>query len=255
MFDAMRAFQVVDRLAELFVNGRLPISQPAAGHPLSEYWTSRATRISEVGRRNLYARVLGMPGGTDEGDTNRDFGDLWARFISSVSALVRQAAQNPAPDDPVAIDQAQVRKAARDLAGNLSLHGGGAVSYAARELQQTVRKLLDVLNDPEIQHAYGARDAWQVIDRVASLELGRRPATARHRARGQAAAVVFSWLARRGPTLAGAAGDVIDLAAVASHVHSDDPAAPTDADLADACEQWLAVTGVSDGEIDDLAEP
>ena len=63
--------------------------------------------------------TMGIPGGSVSGTSvNRDFNDLWLRFVSSVSSLVRQNDVEKLLRAPVpaAIDQQQVRKAARDLA-------------------------------------------------------------------------------------------------------------------------------------------
>ena len=66
----------------------------------------------------------------------------------------------------------EVRKAARDLAANLSLHGYGWANFMATELRQQIKDATELLSDKQIQSAFGARDMWQVIDQVAMQELG-----------------------------------------------------------------------------------
>ena len=90
MLEEIRAFQVVDRLVELFQKGLLPIGQGRAANRLFKYWKAAQFRISETERSNLYARVLGFPGGDDNGSANREFKDLWLRFVSEVSSFARQ---------------------------------------------------------------------------------------------------------------------------------------------------------------------
>ena len=68
----------------------------------------------------------------------------------------------------------EVRKAARDLALNLSSHGYGMVSFAARDLQLQINTMIKLLDNKEVRNAYGARDMWQVIDQVAALAAGRQ---------------------------------------------------------------------------------
>src|SRR5262249_23065524 len=122
MFEELKVFQVVDKLVELSQTGMLPVSRGEAGEVLYKYWKDTPTRMSEAERRNFYALTIGVPGGDANGSANREFNDLWIRFVSSVSSLVRQmtADQLLRANIPAGTSQQQVRKAARDLAMNLS---------------------------------------------------------------------------------------------------------------------------------------
>jgi hypothetical protein len=78
-------------------------------------------------RQEMHLTLVGSP--------NRDFNDLWLRFVSSVSAYVRQQrvddllrARIPNP-----VSQQLVRKAGRDIANNLSVHGYGMAYFIATE--------------------------------------------------------------------------------------------------------------------------
>ena len=44
--------------------------------------------------------------------------------------------------------------------------------------------------------AYGARDMWQVIDQVATLELGGARNSARYRTLATCGAIITTWLAK-----------------------------------------------------------
>ena len=114
---------------------------------------------------------------------NREFNDLLLRFVSSVSSFVRQNNVDDLLRTRIAgaISQQQVRKSARDLANNLSLHGYGMAYFMATELQKQVKDVIKLLSDPDIRQSYGARDMWQVIDQVAALELGGARNSLRYR--------------------------------------------------------------------------
>ena len=77
MLEELKAFDVADRLAELFESGMLPIGDRKGAQRLFEEWRSA--------RANVPA---GSPGG--EPAPNRDFADLWLRFLSAVAQLERQ---------------------------------------------------------------------------------------------------------------------------------------------------------------------
>jgi hypothetical protein len=262
MFEQMKVFQVVDKLVELFQNGILPINLGNAGNFLYKYWKDTPNRISEAERRNFYARAFGIPGGDDAGMPNREFNDLWLRFVSAVSSYIRQNQLDNLlkANIPGAVTQQQVRKAGRDLAANLSLYGYGMTYFAATDLQKQIKDVITLLSDPDIRQAYGARDPWQVIDQVAMLELGGAVNSVRYRTMATAGVIIMAWLAKRAKRLSDSSFDaILDLTAIRYPV----PAAsgkkptsdPTDADLVNACEQWLAVTGTEENQVEQYAQP
>lgn len=213
--EEARAFAVVERIAALFGQGLLPLGRGRAAEGLAGFVRS-GDRLSEQERADLYVRALGVPGSSRAGEPNRDFLSLWLRFLSSV-ALHQQP------------------RAARALAANLTAYGGGLVATAAQRLAADVRRLFDILGDPELQRAYGARDAWQVIDQVNARELGGVRNVARHRTLSTAGSRILGWLADH----AGAQGGTGE----------------RDADLVDAVEQWLAASNTSDEAIETWSTP
>jgi len=263
MLEELYFFQVREKLLEFFQNGMLPFGKGNAGELLYGMWRKNAERISETERRNHYARVFGFPGGDAmQINPNREFNDLWLRFVSAVSAFVRQLKV----DDllrariPVQVSQEQVRKSGRDLGANLSLHGYGMTFFVAAELQKEINDIIRLLSDPEVLNAYGARDMWQVIDQVATLELGGARNSVRYRTMAQSGAVIIRWLADRADKLAGASfDDVLDIYQIRNPPprRSGQKATtnPTDADLVNACEQWLAVTGTPDDRVEQYSQP
>jgi ATPase family associated with various cellular activities (AAA) len=159
---------------------------------LRRYWRS-GNRISERERRELYARVIGSPGGAAAVEPNREFPALWLRFADSVLAHARRNKASGLVQPPSA-NNAGVRRAARALAANASAYGGGIARTVARRLVAQARQLFEILNERELQAAFGARDAWQVIERV-SRDLGGARNVARYRKQAEAARQIFDWLA------------------------------------------------------------
>jgi hypothetical protein len=261
MFDELKAFQVVDVLVEHFQRGTLTIGSGEAGKKLYHYWREAPNRMSEMERRSFYATTVGMPGGEREDFVNREFNDLWIRFVSSVSEFVRQAEVDNLLRArlPRAVGQQQVRKAARDLASNLSLHGYGMAFYAARELQQQIKFMIDLLGDKDIRGNYGARDMWQVIDQVATLELGGARTSTRYKTLARCGTIITACLADHVLEIMSPTGMLLDLDEIRcpSPKLSGQTAIthPDDRDLVDACELWLADMGMSDARVEELSQP
>ena len=217
MLEEMRLPQVVERIVELFRSGLLPLGRGAAGDYLYNYYKRAADRITEGERRDLYMRLFGAPGGNPNGnEPNRDFNELWLRFVSAVSTFARQLSVDRLlrTNIPVAVSQEQVRKAGRDAAANLSVHAYGIAYFAATELQTMILEYRDKLSDPEIRGAFGARDMWQVIDQVNANYLGGTRNTHRYRTQARAGAVIIRWLANHHERLTGRFGEVISIAAL-----------------------------------------
>ena len=261
MFEELKAFTVIDKLVELFQAGQLPIGPGEAGKDLYQYWKEAPNRMNEGERRNFYAMTMGIPGGDTVGQVNRDFNDLWIRFVSSVSSFVRQNEVDRLlrADAPFAVGHQQIRKAARDLAANLSLHGYGMSFYAALELQQQIKFMIKVLGDAEIRSSYGARDMWQVIDQVATLELGGAKTSSRYRTLATCGAIITAWLANNVSRIMRPTGPIIDIREVRDPTPPPSGHKPTsnpsDYDLVNACELWLADTATSDERIEELSQP
>lgn len=232
MLDELGAYAVADRLVELFTQGQLPVRRRDADAVRAASWTEARAKVSKAQRQSFYARVFGMAGGDPGVSPNREFNDLWMRFVSSVSALARQHSTDTLLNrrPPGAIDNA--RQAARDLAMNLSRYG--LTSQSVVDLQQQIDAMKGLLGDDEIRRAYGVRDMWQLIERVSSLELGASRETAHRAAMAASAAVIVEWLARH-------AGDAAST--------------PTETGLVDACERWLADSAAADSEIERRATP
>jgi hypothetical protein len=260
MFEELKVFQVVDKLVELCQNGILPVGRGDAGNLLFAHWKNAALRVSESERRSFYARSLGIPGGDDGGSPNREFKDLFMRFVSAVSSFVRQNNLDNLlrSNIPGAVSQQQVRKSGRDLATNISAHGYGMAYPMATELQTQINDVITILKNEEIRASYGAKDMWQVVDQVSGLELGGAKNSVKYRTMASAGATVFAWLANKSSQLSsGSYAPILDVAQLQTGpTQSTKPTKnPSDYDLVGACDQWLAVTGTDEGSVEKAAEP
>lgn len=136
-------------------------------------------RLSAQDRAHIYQHVFGTPGGAGETKPNRDFQDLWVRFLASVAQFGRQGAQSPTAR---ALSVESIRTAARDLATRLT---------------------------PLVESALAGRDMWQVIDQVGTLELGGAANTTRVRTLAETGGAIIEYLAGH-PEAADSAGGVDD---------------------------------------------
>ncbi|MDZ3832305.1 MAG: hypothetical protein U0S50_10855 [Sphingopyxis sp.] len=261
MFEELKAFQVVDRLVEMSQRGELPLIKGPAGTKLYQYWREAPNRMSEVERQTFYAMTLGLPTGQPGGSSNGEFQELWLRFVSSVSSLVRENRVDQILRSalPVSINQQQVKKAARDLAANMSLHGYGMAFYAAADLTKQINEMIDLLSDAELRSAFGARDIWGVIDQVAQLELGGARNSSKYRTLASCGAIITNWLADNTDRLRDPTMPIIDIKEVENPPRrfsgQSATSNPTDYDLVNACELWLADSAMADERIEQMAQP
>lgn len=262
--EEMRMFQVVDKIVDLFRQGLLPLGRNSVGDKLFKYFKTSAERITEAERRDLYFRAFGAPGGNPSaGEPNRDFNELWLRMVSAVSSFARQMTVERILRNtvPMAVSQEQVRKAARDLGANLSRNGYGIAFYAATELQSTILTFKEMLQDPELRSAFGSRDMWQVIDQVNVNYLGGAKNTHRYRTQSRAGAIIIRWIAENTHRLSNISGPVLSVDEINNPQMRIAPAGhkpivkPSDWDLVNACEQWLAVAGVPEQSVEQYSQP
>ena len=229
-----RLFDAVDRLVDLFRAGQLPVRKGSASALLYEYWQERDERLSAADRGRLYARAFGIGGARADGVVpNRMFPELWLAFLDRVQAV------GPASKQVALIERVEVRGAARALAINLSRFAAGMARPAAA-LHEHIHQALALLSDPDVRGAYGARDAWQLVDKVAGLHLGGARSTARYRTLANAGSTVIGWLARNAGALNGGWSATSGVRPF-----------PTDAELLEAIVAWIAATDEDEDDEDD----
>jgi hypothetical protein len=259
--EEARMPQVVERIVELFRAGLLPLSYGKTGDYLYSYYKKSSERITEGERRDLYMRAFGAPGGDPSNNQpNREFNDLWWRFVSSVSSFGRQLTVDRMfrSQIPLSVSQEQVRKAARDLAASLSRNCYGIAYQFSKELKTLIIEYRDLLSDQEIRTSFGARDMWQVMDQVNANYLGGTRNSHRFRTQAKCGAIVIAWLARNHQRLTNRLGEVISMNALTNPQlrGSERPMEdPTDWDLLQACEQLIAVGGIGDQRVEDFSQP
>lgn len=261
--EEMRLYQVVERIVELFRQGLLPLGRSHIGDYLYKYFQKTAERITESERRDLYFRCFGAPGGNpNAGEPNREFNELWLRFVSAVSSFSRQLTVDQLLRSrvPMAVSQEQVRKAGRDLGSNLSRNGYGIAYFAATEMQKSILEFRDVLSDAELRNVFGARDMWQVVDIVNANYLGGARNTHRFRTQSRNGAIIIRWIANHVQRLSNVSGPVLLVDEIVNanlrpNGEHKPTVEPSDWDLVNACEQWLAVGGVQDASIEQYAQP
>ncbi len=235
--EELKLFAVADKVADQFQTGMIPLTRSAGGEAIYRYIREAINRFTENERRSIYARCFGFAqGSVDEPMPNREFNDLWIRFLSAVSYL-RQLQNSMQPQ---VVTQSQIFKNARDLAVNLSLHGYGIAHFAAVELQDLLKNILKMLSYPDVLQAYGVLDVWQLVERVSALYLGGAVNSVRQRTLASAGSTIIGWLAKKQSILRGATGN-LDV----GH----------DEELGQAVERWLAVTGTVEDAVQKYSEP
>lgn len=260
-FDELRAFQVIDTLIDMSQRGSIALVRGPAGTQLYNYWRAAPNRMTESERQTFYAMTLGLPTGQPGVAVNVEFQDLWLRFVSSVSSLVREIRVDQLLRSklPVAINQQQVKKAARDLAVNMSARGYGMVFYAAIDLQKQINEMIALLQDQELRAAFGARDMWGVIDQVAATELGGARNSSRYRMLATSGAIITSWMAKNVDRMKDPTLQMIDVDQISNPPRrmsgQTAVSAPTDYDLVNACEMWLADSAFGGERVEQLAQP
>lgn len=237
MLEELKFFATADKIAEQFTVGMVPVTRGAGGELIYQYIKSAPNRITEVERRSLYARAFGLAqGAVEEPLPNREFNDLWIRFLSAVSIASREKEATVRK----AVSEQQVLKSGRDLAVGLSLHGYGMAHFAAVELQTLIKTVKQILSAPDILAAFGVKDCWQLTERVSALYLGGSVNSVRQRTMAQSGAKIIKWLADNGQQLSNQRPGSLP---------SDDLS------LVAEVENWLAVTGTNDSTVDQFSEP
>ncbi|HKE18660.1 MAG TPA: hypothetical protein VKB80_27475 [Kofleriaceae bacterium] len=239
-------FAVADKIAEQFTSGAIPVSRSTGGDAIYRWIKQASVRFTESERRGMYARAFGFAqGAVEEEMPNREFSDVWIRFLSAVSVFSREQ------DATIrkALGSQQVLKAGRDLAVNLSVHGYGVAHFAAVELQEDVRNLLKLFSYDDVLTAYGAGDYSQLIERVSSLYLGGSVNGVRQRTMATTGQRLVRWLADHSQLLL--AGNNVTL----NLPRPNQPDPHELLVLVDNVERWLAVTGTDDQSIDKFSDP
>jgi hypothetical protein len=193
--EQARLLPAVELLAGLYVSGGLPVDAGDAGPQIVAFWKDRHQRLAERERRALFSRLFGGDDGPTlavRGGVNEAFTGAMIGFTEALHRL------QPAPQlDPQALPASGVpfQLAARQLADNLLPRAGGMAVFAAGDLVQTLGRAIDLLKQPALQSAVGARGVWNTLRNVARDYLEDDPPIEAHISRGKAGMIVLTWLA------------------------------------------------------------
>jgi hypothetical protein len=171
--EELGVLRVCDRLVELHLRGGLMVGATSdAAALLDAYWLGRTERIAHGARRALYDRVLGA-----------SFDHLLGRLASAIT------------DYDNARRAEEIAWAAGELRSFVGAHLDDDARDAVALLDAQLAAGLAILSEPEILGAYGARDAWQLTEHLARLEIGGPPGDAvRRQALAAAGTVLLAWL-------------------------------------------------------------
>jgi hypothetical protein len=226
---------------------------------LYRQWKGHPSRLTTGQRHNVYARAFGLPGGDAGVMPNREFNDLWMRFVSIVGMYSAELQSLPPGERSVSAEEVLV--SGRTLAVNLSTHGHGLAWFAAQDFKPELQQALELLSDAELQSAFDAKNPWQVLHNVAASELGVRPNVPRGHTRATSGLIIIRWLANRRARLLRPRSanilrheDIVEGRTAASQ-NKKATVYPTDSDLVTACEEWLGVTGTQEAELRDQEQP
>jgi hypothetical protein len=229
-------YDVTDFLVQQFRRGMLPLDHDG-GTRMNDFAHEQSNRLTNQERKDLYSNVLGAKDGAPPtSQPNHEFNDLWSRFLTSVVIFVSPASASATQRD--------LTLAARNLASNLSI-AGHRVGHLGAKLRTEIKSNLRLLSTPGILHALRAQDLWQVVDPVASSELGETRNIVRSRTTATSGAVLIRWLSQRVSFLAPNGSEcILNVHAFHGSRSRSPMVTPTDRDLIEACQNLLAVAEI-----------
>lgn len=222
--EAAQLLPVVEKLAGLFALGGLQ-ADPGHGAPLlASFWERRSERFTAQERGALFARLFGSSDGPPVGGPDARNNDFLPGMIELAGAL------NHLSSDPIygrtPSAEESVRVAAESLAANLIPRAGGITLFAAREIANSVREAVAILETPAVQAIVGQHTMWGAVSTMSRLYLGTEPDVTDHLDGGRAGALILAWVAEVSPN--------VESSAAASLV-------PDDSIIA-AASTWLSAT-------------
>jgi hypothetical protein len=259
--EQVKLIQVIERTVEVWSNGQLAVNFGPAGKALDRWYWDSFERMTDAARMMQFTRVLGAKGGevSKEVLPNNNFNDLLLRFLSSLSEYDRQTRIADIVGSTRAgnVSDAQVRKAGRDLAANMSLYGWGGTQFAARRLNSDIANAVGIVQMPEIQKAWGVQSAWQVVERVCTQEFNFTPNVVKYRTMAESGKAILDMVAKYYNKWGSTTNNPLFCTKYdGSGCSSGYDIGPDDQrTLMRHTEYWLAVNGIKDQQVVDNAEP
>lgn len=195
---------VVETLSALAVSGGISIDLGTAATQIEAFWRQRNERFQENERRGLFARLFGADDSSGrltenarELSSNQAFDNFMIDLCESLYKLDEQTF------DGSITPQANFRvlMAARNVADNLLERSGGITAFAANEILTTIQSAVQILQQPAVQRAFGARSLWTLVRAFAGRYLQGTSNTTTYVTRGKSGLVILSWLADSLPEL------------------------------------------------------
>jgi hypothetical protein len=193
----------VETLAGLFASGALAVDSGAAPEQLRDFWRGRKERFSAAERAAFFARLFGSAAGSTLAGPHGRNDAFEGLMIDLTEALSRIGEQYPVGLAYGSHEETRILATAAQLAANLAPRSGGMTAFAARDILSTTQQALEILNQPEVQHALGARSVWTAVRIVAERYLDESPDIPSHVTRGKSGLLVLAWLAETLPRLSG----------------------------------------------------
>jgi hypothetical protein len=150
--------QACDLAAQDWADGFIPVGA-SAGVLFDAYvWNSR-DRLDAAARQIQTDRISGLDdhllrfcSATSERDRSQ--------YLSEYLTPSNGDRRRPQPRDAV------VRKTARDLLAFASLHGWAYAQFASRRIANHIRECTKIVENAEVQKAYGVQGPWQLVERI-----------------------------------------------------------------------------------------
>jgi hypothetical protein len=215
-FEKLRLVSAVDRVAELWRAGVVPIGNDSGGQLLNDYFWSRDERLTEAARGMIFGRLFGATGTETSKDSqpNKGFEALMRRFLTNVAQLRRLQEQQSVisnPGESRTLASENVRKTGREFATNLSLYGWGSAYFDASRIDSHIAMAYKVADDAQVQRAFAATTPWQVVERVSQQEFGVTPNIVKHHTMAMSGRRIIEILAQNPNALTGRTGEFHEL--------------------------------------------
>lgn len=192
---------VVETLCALAVSGGISVDLGSAVTQIEAFWRQRNDRFHENERRGIFARLFGdddVNGVARESSFNREFDNLMIDLCESLYKLDEETLTGDAISPRANF---RVLAAARNVADNLLSRSGGITAFAANEILATIQSAVQILQQPSVQHAFGARSLWIFVRTFAARYLHSNSNTTTYVTRGKSGLIILSWLADTLPQL------------------------------------------------------
>lgn len=187
----------VELLSKLAIGGGLSVDLGSASSKLMQFWQHRNERLSPDERQSLFNRLF-----------NADFDNYMIDLCEALYKL-DEGAIRPGTSNP--LEQEKVRTVAAQLSDHLLNHTTGESAFAANDMLASIRIATDILKDPHIEHAFGARSVWTTVQAILRRYGGAADDPTAYVTRGKAGLTILAWLADAQPLMTDSASPLVGL--------------------------------------------